>query len=150
GGGWGRGQAPPREHAMDMEEVLLQAIHACPGDFVAWQALADWLEEQDDGRAEMLRLQLALRGGLSGAEAKRAEDRIVELLLAGARPCAPTLTNSLGMTMVLVPAGKFVMGASPRHKGTRLKEGPRHEVQITRPFYLGAHLVTQEQYEKVM
>jgi uncharacterized protein (TIGR02996 family) len=60
------------------------------------------------------------------------------------------LTNSIGMQFVLIPPGKFLMGSpeteAERHSG----EGPQHEVEITRPFYLGVYPVTQAEYEKVM
>src|SRR5208337_4974354 len=31
-----------------------------------------------------------------------------------------------------------------------LSEGPKHRVRITRPFYFGTYLVTQQEYERVM
>ena len=44
-----------------------------------------------------------------------------------------------------------MMGASKAHDPESLDhEGPRHEVTITRDFYLGSHEVTQEEYERVM
>ena len=54
------------------------------------------------------------------------------------------LTHDLGgsvtMKMVLIPAGKFLMG-----------EGEdRHEVTLSKPFYMGITEVTQAQYEAVM
>ncbi len=42
------------------------------------------------------------------------------------------------------------MGAANTEPGFRVDEGPQHEVAITRPFFMGAHEVTQAQYEKVM
>jgi formylglycine-generating enzyme required for sulfatase activity len=62
---------------------------------------------------------------------------------------AQTLTNSLGMKLALIPAGKFWMG-SPADEAESDPEELRHEVVITRPFYLGVHEVTQEQYQKLM
>jgi uncharacterized protein (TIGR02996 family) len=60
------------------------------------------------------------------------------------------LTNSIGMQLVLIPPGKFLMG-SPESEAERFDdEGPQHEVEITRPFYLGTYQVTQEEYQKVM
>src|SRR5436190_13477298 len=60
------------------------------------------------------------------------------------------LTNSIGMKLVRIPAGKFKMGSPTEEKGRSLNEGPQHEVEITRPFYMGIYEVTQEEYEKVM
>ena len=53
------------------------------------------------------------------------------------------------MKLVLIPAGKFLMG-SPAGEGERDPEELQHEVTISKPFYLGAHEVTQGQYQKVM
>jgi formylglycine-generating enzyme required for sulfatase activity len=60
-----------------------------------------------------------------------------------------TITNSIGMKLVLVPAGKFTMG-SPKSEVERGDDEAQHPVEITRPFYMGVHLVTQEEYAKVM
>jgi formylglycine-generating enzyme required for sulfatase activity/serine/threonine protein kinase len=60
------------------------------------------------------------------------------------------LTNSLGMKLVLVPSGKFLMG-SPRSELERHgNEWLPHEVEIARPFYLGLVPVTQQQFRAVM
>ena len=60
------------------------------------------------------------------------------------------LTNSIGMKLVNVPAGKFLMGSPEAEAERRDDEGPVHFVTLTRPFYLGAYQVTQEQFELVM
>jgi formylglycine-generating enzyme required for sulfatase activity len=57
---------------------------------------------------------------------------------------ARSFVNSLGMTLVRIEPGWFVMGS-----GDYDDEKP-HAVQITKAFYLGAHQVTQGQYEAVM
>jgi formylglycine-generating enzyme required for sulfatase activity len=62
---------------------------------------------------------------------------------------AKEITNSIGMKLVLIPAGKFVMG-SPAGEAERDANEVQHEVAITRPFYLGAYPVTQGQFQKVM
>jgi len=62
---------------------------------------------------------------------------------------AKELRNSLGMKLVLIPAGTFTMG-SPKEEKDRSKDEVQHEVELTRPFYVGAHEVTQEEYEKGM
>ena len=71
------------------------------------------------------------------------------------------ITNSIGMKLVLIPPGEFEMG-SPQElieeelkaaSGLReylLSEAPRHRVRITKPFYLGKNLVTQEEWEAAM
>ena len=69
----------------------------------------------------------------------------------------PAFTNSLGMTLVLVPAGEFLMGAEEEPGATMRafpycnpellpRESPRHKVRITRPFYMGRCEVTLGQF----
>jgi formylglycine-generating enzyme required for sulfatase activity len=57
--------------------------------------------------------------------------------------------NSIGIKLVPIPAGKFIMG-SPRTERERRAEELQHEVAITRPFHLGAFEVTQAQFETIM
>ena len=59
-------------------------------------------------------------------------------------------TNAIGMQFKLIPAGEFMMGSPEDDSEKRDEEMPQHRVRITKPFYLGIHEVTQEQYEKVM
>jgi formylglycine-generating enzyme required for sulfatase activity len=75
---------------------------------------------------------------------------------------APLLRNSLGMQMVLLPAGEFLMGSDaspqalarlyPGYESERLRglgdEAPVHRVRITRAFYMGRHEVTVGQFER--
>jgi uncharacterized protein (TIGR02996 family) len=134
---------------MDTEQTLLQALHADPCDPVAWAALADCLEEKGQAvRAELLRLS-RLPPPARGDPA-HAERRVRDLLAAGVMPCVPVLENSIGMRFALIPPGSFLMGSPEDEEGRQSDEGPQHEVQISRPFYLGVFPVTQEQYQKVM
>ena len=59
------------------------------------------------------------------------------------------ITNSIGMKLVLVPKGTFMMG-SPESEEGRQKDETQHEVTISKDYYLGVYEVTQAQYEKVM
>ena len=68
--------------------------------------------------------------------------------------------NSIGMEFVLIPAGELMMGSGQsaaevaRLSSTKgqyfADEHPQHCVQITKPFHMGAHEVTQDQYERVI
>jgi formylglycine-generating enzyme required for sulfatase activity len=60
------------------------------------------------------------------------------------------LGDNVALKLTLIPAGKFLMGSPEDEKGRGTNEGPRREVTITKPYYLGVFEVTQEQYEKVM
>jgi formylglycine-generating enzyme required for sulfatase activity len=72
------------------------------------------------------------------------------------------VTNSIGMKLVPIPAGEFMMGSAesaggrgPSVQGLRRPppdefedEHPQHRVRITRPFYLGVHEVTVGQFRQ--
>ena len=57
---------------------------------------------------------------------------------------------STGMELVLIPAGKFMMGSPSGDQERYDDEGPVHEVIIKNPFYVGKYPVTQKQWEKIM
>src|SRR5260370_23196614 len=70
-------------------------------------------------------------------------------------PTAKQFTNSLGMKLVRIEPGAFVMGqgdAPPRDRkeweARDADEAPAHRVKITKTFYLGACEVTNAQYER--
>jgi formylglycine-generating enzyme required for sulfatase activity len=60
-----------------------------------------------------------------------------------------TFTNSLGMEFVLIPAGIFMMGALPKDEEADEIEKPIHKVSITKSFYIGKYLVTQDDWVKL-
>ncbi len=57
-----------------------------------------------------------------------------------------TLTNSIGMEFVLIPAGTFTMGSDTGDQDER----PVHQVTISKAFYMGKYEVTQGQWQAVM
>lgn len=59
------------------------------------------------------------------------------------------IINSIGMKLVLIEPGTFLMG-SPPNEAERLDNEYQHEVEITQPFYAGIYPVTQEQYQRIM
>jgi len=73
-----------------------------------------------------------------------------------------TLISSIGLKLVRIEPGSFQMGTTKEQIDQFLglfpdtgREGfddeqPQHPVQITRPFYLGIHPVTQGQYKAIM
>lgn len=67
----------------------------------------------------------------------------------------PPVTNSIGMKLVRIAPGEFVMGTGtepPRSADQWAKrdydEAPAHKVKITREFWMGATEVTNAQYEQ--
>jgi formylglycine-generating enzyme required for sulfatase activity len=68
---------------------------------------------------------------------------VVLALLVWAQDNTPSkvpVANSLGMKLVLIPAGKFMMGSPESEKDRRPNE-EQHEVEIKQPFFLGIHEV---------
>lgn len=60
-----------------------------------------------------------------------------------------SVTNSLGMTFNLIPAGTFMMGSPEGEPGRRGNEN-QHQVTLTRPFYMQTTEVTQGQWKALM
>ena len=81
-----------------------------------------------------------------------------------------TIANSIGMNLVLIPSGEFLMGSpdsdlyddqladAEAHKHASGNYSfdshndfrPQHRVRITKALYVGVHPVTQAEYERVM
>src|SRR5688500_14210986 len=83
------------------------------------------------------------------------------LLSFAAEPAARPIVNSIGMKLARIPAGEFVMGNNesheqlakgfPQYEAKRIEEltdEPPHKVRITKPFYMGVHEVTIEQFKR--
>jgi len=63
---------------------------------------------------------------------------------------AVEIGKELKLEMVLIREGRFMMGSPDSDDEAPPDEKPQHRVRITKPFYLGKYLVTQEQWEAVM
>ncbi len=66
-------------------------------------------------------------------------------------PAGETITDTsgLGMTLVRIPAGTFMMG-SPEDEPGRYWDEKQHQVTLTRDYYMMTTEVTQAQWEAVM
>ncbi|MBN2590021.1 MAG: SUMF1/EgtB/PvdO family nonheme iron enzyme [Sedimentisphaerales bacterium] len=63
------------------------------------------------------------------------------------------ITNSIGMKLVYIPAGDFMMGDPTWEKDAirpNQTQGPQHKVTISKGFWMGIYEVTQAQYKTVM
>ena len=60
-----------------------------------------------------------------------------------------SVTNSIGMELIEIPAGKFTMG-SPEGEKDHQEEEAQVTVALTKPFGLGKTEVTQGQWKSVM
>jgi len=81
------------------------------------------------------------------AEARRRQNHTAAVLDVPVRRQI-LLDDSTTLSLALVPAGEFEMGASG--DGVPAERQPLHRVRITRPFYVSATEVTLDQYEAVM
>ncbi len=52
-----------------------------------------------------------------------------------------------GPSMMVVPAGEFLMGSPPSEPERMKYEGPQHRVRIEKPFAIGKYEVTFEEYD---
>jgi formylglycine-generating enzyme required for sulfatase activity len=122
----------------------------------AWQRFLDtWKEDNptaDDD--ERLRAQARQVLGQAQAEAQR-QQRVAASSVPAA---AGVAVAGAGQTfkdcaecpeMVVIPAGRFLMGSPPSEAGRSSDEGPQRWVDVTR-FAMGKFEVTQRQWEAVM
>ena len=97
--------------------------------------------------AEMARIKrLAASNPRSDPPRTRAAGKTQDL----PKEIAADLGGGVKLRMVLIPAGEFLMGSPDSDKYAEDDEKPQHRVRIAQPFYLGEHVVTQEQWEAVM
>ena len=87
----------------------------------------------------------------TGPHIRRTASLLLALLpaLLYAQESAPVFENTLGMKLVLIPAGTFIMGSPFEEVGRQEDELP-HQVTISRAFYLAGTEVTQAQWLAVM
>lgn len=148
---WMLGEPLRRQtHLLGQEQAELRATIQAMEDAADIQAQSLALQA-----AELLRMEAALAQAGSAREKieqdlttlRQERDRLLERLLAPPEPEEPTpppvaFENTVGVRFRLVPAGRFSMGDE--------RDGPRHDVALTQPFYLGVTEVTRGQWENVM
>jgi len=66
------------------------------------------------------------------------------------RPQATKVNPKDGLTYVMIPPGRFIMGCSPGDIECFDEEKQVHEVTITSPFWMGRTDVTQEAYQRAI
>lgn len=105
------------------------------------------------GFAEAHTLEEQLQTSTTGEDAAREKPE----LKSSDRAEPDVITNSMGMKLVRIPAGEFMMGAEEDQGDTMSqfpysdpallpREWPRHKVRITKSFYMGQHEVTLGQF----
>ena len=132
----------------DLLPAFLDDIVAHPEEPSLWLILADWLDEQGDPRAEMIRLHWMAQYEPGHREWLAREARIRELLRGGMLPIVPGRSVG-GIEFAWIPPGSFAMG-SPADEDGHSERERQHRVTLTRGYFLGIHLVTQNQWQAVM
>ena len=71
-----------------------------------------------------------------------------ELTYHSAKLYVERLDNWQKLSMVYIPQGRFIMGASPQEKSARDNEFPLHRVKV-KDFFISKYPITQAQWRKV-
>jgi formylglycine-generating enzyme required for sulfatase activity len=129
--------------ACELESRLVEAVAAAKADGVVTpEEAADILDlcqeclNLNPKNDSIRSLEVQCRGKADGVLPKRPWLKILAL---------PTVENSIGMELKLLPPGTFTMGEA----GGGPDDTP-HEVTLSQPFYLGVYEVTNAQWERVM
>jgi formylglycine-generating enzyme required for sulfatase activity len=100
----------------------------------------------DNTRKEPIKDQTRMEQEKRGDEDIHKNHRI-EILK---RKIPLTYNNSIDMGFVQIPAGDFDMGSPSNEEGRWDNEGPVHQVNISKAFYMSKYEVTQKQWRDVM
>ncbi len=116
--------------------------------------LVGWTGERD--HAGLVRIVDALRLQLGGREPQPAPAVTVAPVPAAAAPPPspgqtfrdPLRSGGEGPLMVVIPAGRFLMGSPVTEPERSDDETPQHEVRIALPFAMGVYAVTFDDYDR--
>ncbi len=140
----------PKEAAPKFEE----ALHAEPGNALGHFYLAEAyrsLKQTEQAKEHYAKsLQLDPKSQVANdARARLAELTAPPQTAAQTGPSPGTEFQDCDVcpAMVVVPAGKFVMGSPPSEPGRRDDEGPPHTVAIAQPFAVGKFEVTFDEWD---
>ena len=111
--------------------VAVVALTAC------WGAWSDSLGSPDNAE---------LSNGTRAAE--RRQDKAAGTV--GSKYLTLDLGGGVMMKLALIRGGSFLMGSPSGESKRDEDEALPHRVTISKPFYMGIHEVTQEQYQAVM
>ena len=124
------------------------------------QAVWDAVKDSRD----KARIQSYLNEFPTGTNAFLAKTKLRQLETAANTPTAPSNTtgnnsaaptkgtirkNAIGMELVYIPAGDFMMGSPASETDRSADEGPQRKITIREGFWMGKFEVTQAQYEAV-
>jgi uncharacterized protein (TIGR02996 family) len=134
--------------SVDLLRSFLDDIVAHPENPSLWLVLGDWLEDQGDERAELVRLTWRLQYEPDHADFPTRQARVQELLAAGMVSVRPRRMIA-GIECAWIPPGEFLMG-SPEDEPEHEEDETQHRVRLTSGFWMGVYPVTQGQWTTVM
>src|SRR5215470_5491511 len=115
---------------MEQAQAFLQAMLEDPRDLTTRLIFADWLDEHDDPRGELLRLTHLLTQDTDQPNRRDMEDRLRSLVESSVQPVGPFWMNSVGMKFAWIPPGVFLMG-SPESEPERVWCETQHRMRLT-------------------
>jgi formylglycine-generating enzyme required for sulfatase activity len=131
---------PDKASYIDGETVVLEAVPNMGYGFKNWSG--------------------DLSGGMNPAKLVMNSDKLVTASFALRARTGDVVTNSIGMKLIYIPPGSFMMGSRDsaaqlaeeyrRKKEQFTNEFPQHQVRISKVFWMGQTEVTQGQYVSVM
>ena len=112
---------------------------------VSWDELFGWIQKRD---TKTVSKRVAIKG-VEEPEVPTPPDTPPGELATGTER-AFSLPGDVSMAFVWIEPGVFQMGSPESEEGRLGREGPLHEVEISRGFWLGKYEVTQGEWEAVM
>jgi formylglycine-generating enzyme required for sulfatase activity len=155
----GARSAPPAEPRKKRRRLPLGIAAACL--LMLFVPLAVWLMQ--GGRSQPV--EATTEGESTPRPSEKERGRLAAPPVHPVPAPLKEFVNSVGMKLVRIAPGKFLMGSGKAEQeqvlqlyqeddkkdiANRLLDEQQHEVEITRPYYLGVHEVTQEQYQRVV
>jgi formylglycine-generating enzyme required for sulfatase activity len=110
---------------------------------------ADQVRFLSDGTAHAYDREI-VSGVIFGPDAAVAPVPIATVVGGGPRAGEVKVNPKDGLTYVWMPPGTFSMGCSPGDNECAGAEKPAHQVTISKGFWIGQTVVTQEAYQRVM
>jgi formylglycine-generating enzyme required for sulfatase activity len=133
-----------RERQQRLErEARERAERERKNKFSSLMAQARAKDNKQDGKEALSLLEEALKLDPGNTEALALQKKIQGYF--GGNP-GDVMTNSIGMKLVWIPPGEFMMGSPSSEKGRDDDEGPVHRVKISKGFWMGQTEVTRGQF----